>query len=432
MVAASPKPVTTPILMVPPSGRRPLTGGERNMVFLINALHEAGLSLGALTRPGPVTKAIDASVPIFALAKNPPLSLWRFYRKHRAKLKQSKTSLARYQALARLLNAYWEVYGDRHQAPLHPVTRSKSEFGVETFRGGKPALSEDFFIFFHAFRFRAAISSLKPKVLFCDHSVDAFCAKIACGNEPTQVVWYCQISEPDARYDGAVIELADHVVACGNEVGRLRIGDRRPFHTIRNGIDVDRFNTSRSHIENRASAPVHIGFVGSLIPRKGCFDFIQAVGPYLRSHPESRATLYGRGNRTVVAQLRKLAADQQVAHQIRFEGYVQDMPAAYRDMSLLVFPSRAEGLPLTILEAMACGVPCVAYDIAEVREISSDWNILVPCGNISLLESSVNAILSEPPTRARIGTAALEYVRNNFSHQQMVTKFKSLLLSILH
>jgi len=110
------------------------------------------------------------------------------------------------------------------------------------------------------------------------------------------------------------------------------------------------------------SRPLHALFVGRVTQNKGIFDLIEAV----RRSGKVSLTVVGEGDHLHTAQ--QLAEGLPIV----FAGFARDCGPAYRAADLLVFPSHEgfEGLPQVLLEALACGLPCLAADIAAVREIA--------------------------------------------------------------
>jgi glycosyltransferase involved in cell wall biosynthesis len=77
------------------------------------------------------------------------------------------------------------------------------------------------------------------------------------------------------------------------------------------------------------------------------------------------------------------------------------MPAVYRGADALILPSRAEGLPRTVLEALASGVPAVVSDLEHVAPLVDDVGETVTVGNISGYSTSIKQVLVETPSSPR-------------------------------
>ena len=154
---------------------------------------------------------------------------------------------------------------------------------------------------------------------------------------------------------------------------------------IYNGVDLERFSPGER--STPTGSPIRLLFVGRLAPDKGAHIAIEALGHLARRGVA--ATLSVAGVRVhpfgYADGLPQLAAREGVLERVRFLGHVPnpDLPAVYRRHDVLLFPSEhLEGMPMTVLEAMACGVGVVASTSG---------------GNAEFLEDGVNALTVPPP-----------------------------------
>ncbi len=131
-----------------------------------------------------------------------------------------------------------------------------------------------------------------------------------------------------------------------------------------------------------------LAFVGRLEPdTKGCDLVLRALAnPGWKNRPVE-IHFYGRGNSE--NGVRRMAELLGVAH-VFFHGHVDDVMEIWRQNHLLILPSRFEGLPLAIVEAMICGRPCLVTDVA---------------GNAELLEDGVSGFIAAGPTVKCVATA---------------------------
>ena len=121
-----------------------------------------------------------------------------------------------------------------------------------------------------------------------------------------------------------------------------------------------------------AKRPVEIGFVGRLIPSKGFEEFLSTIPLLVNELPNVRLTIAGEGplleNALGVAHLYSTKAN------IRVLGWVMrdKLPELMSGMRLLITPSYSEGLPTVLLEAMACGTPCLCSPVGAIPGIIQD------------------------------------------------------------
>ena len=126
--------------------------------------------------------------------------------------------------------------------------------------------------------------------------------------------------------------------------------------------------------------------------------------------------------------LESQAARLGVAERVHFLGYRDDAAALLGRADVFVLPSRVEGLPLSILEAMAVGVPVIATDIGGTREAvhHERTGLLVPVGDARALADAIRRVLDEPEEAMLRTSAARERVVREFSLAAMATAVMDL------
>lgn len=165
---------------------------------------------------------------------------------------------------------------------------------------------------------------------------------------------------------------------------------------VLNGIDTDRFcpgdrRAARAALGLPADDPV-IGVAARLERVKGVDVAIAA----LAALPPG-VTLAIAGTGAEAASLREQAARLGLAARVRFLGHVDDMIPFHRAIDLLCLPSRDEGLPLSLLEAQACGTPVVATDVGAVAAAVAPGGMLVAKEDPRALAAAMATLLAAPP-----------------------------------
>jgi glycosyltransferase involved in cell wall biosynthesis len=117
-------------------------------------------------------------------------------------------------------------------------------------------------------------------------------------------------------------------------------------------------------------------------------------------------------------------------------GYLRSdemMARAYSAADFLIVPSMHENLPNTLLEAMACGTPAVAYDTGGIRDalIDGTTGILVPRGDRPALAAAISEMAGHPDARTRMGGAALDLIQREFSADLQAQRFEKLYLRLI-
>ena len=115
---------------------------------------------------------------------------------------------------------------------------------------------------------------------------------------------------------------------------------------------------------------------------------------------------------------------------MHFLGTVSERAAIYHSLDALVLPSRFEGLPMTVLEAMACGVPVLASAVDGVREIATPGvhALLAPSEDVAAFRSELQRLLSEPNLRTRLAANARQLVENRFDARMLAAELEKLYL----
>jgi mannose/cellobiose epimerase-like protein (N-acyl-D-glucosamine 2-epimerase family)/glycosyltransferase involved in cell wall biosynthesis len=180
--------------------------------------------------------------------------------------------------------------------------------------------------------------------------------------------------------------------------------------------------------------PVTIAFVGRLVASKG-----------IRTLLAAHATLARRGRdiRLVVAGLPDPAnpgslSPQEIAAwtaqpNVRHLGFVQDIAALWATAHIAILPSHREGLPLSLLEAAACGRPLIATDVPGCRAIvRNDVNgFLVPLDDVEALAAAIERLAENRDLRQRFGRASRELVEKEFSAARIGRDVVSLYRGLL-
>ena len=194
-------------------------------------------------------------------------------------------------------------------------------------------------------------------------------------------------------------DLAAHTVAMG--VAPTRV------HVVYNGIDRSAFfpgsrDAARRELGIASSGPLVL-FVGNLVPVKGLDVLIDALALVAAGGGDVRCAIAGDG--PLRSELRSRIKALRLEERVRLAGQVPQgrLPQWYRAADLVVLPSRSEGVPNVLLEAAACGTPCIASRVGGIPEILRP-EALVPPGDPGALADRLRAFLiarGQAPAPAR-------------------------------
>jgi glycosyltransferase involved in cell wall biosynthesis len=108
------------------------------------------------------------------------------------------------------------------------------------------------------------------------------------------------------------------------------------------------------------------------------------------------------------------------------------MPAVLASLDIAVLTSDSESLSNVVLEAMAAGLPAVAYDVGGNSELLGDQRgILIPAGNESSFADAVGELLSDAALRERMGQHARQFAQENFSLERVRQRYIDLYVELL-
>lgn len=225
----------------------------------------------------------------------------------------------------------------------------------------------------------------------------------------------------------AVVVNARHLVSA--------LPHQRPTF-IPNGVDLERFPPTRSRRSARAELGLPadvpmIGFTGKIIPRKN----IEELYAVLRALPELHLLLVGGDQEPYYGdsyhrEVRRTFED--VLDRVHVAGEVSPdrVPVHLGAMDLFVFPSVLEGMPNSVLEAMAARVPVIARDQPAHRDLlSSGVGRLYRSPNE--LVGTIRELLADPAEASRMGEAGRELVRREYSFGAAVEAYLRLYRSLL-
>jgi glycosyltransferase involved in cell wall biosynthesis len=169
-----------------------------------------------------------------------------------------------------------------------------------------------------------------------------------------------------------------------------------------------------------------IGSIGRLERQKAYDVLIRA----LAGLPGARLVLVGDGPERPA--LERLAGDLGVADRVAVTGWRPDARLSLAGFDVFALPSRWEGLPLVILEAMHAGLPVVATDVGSVAEAVRDGRtgLLVARDDVEGLRGALGRLLGDEPLRHRLGEAGRDLARARFSAPAMAAAYEELYRSV--
>jgi glycosyltransferase involved in cell wall biosynthesis len=217
--------------------------------------------------------------------------------------------------------------------------------------------------------------------------------------------------------------MVDQFVCVSEDSARLTLEEGIPpakVLTLRNGIDVTQFGYSGSKREGPAVC------VARLSPEKDLGTLLNAAALVARVHTRFRLEIAGDG--PCLPNLRRMVNDLGLGRHVCLLGEVRDVPALLARARLFVLSSVSEGISLTLLEAMARGLPVAATRVGGTPELVVDGEsgLLVPAQDPSALAGAIIHMIRHPEESRRMGRAGRRRIELHFDVRRMVAAYEDL------
>jgi glycosyltransferase involved in cell wall biosynthesis len=263
---------------------------------------------------------------------------------------------------------------------------------------------------------RAAHRAGVPRVIYTMHGLDA-------------VHWYSRaLDRCAAAFTDVVVPVSESLRE--DLTGRLRVSADK-VRVIPNGIDATTFRPGpRSGLlrERFGLAPKQpvVGVVARLEAIKNVAVLVDAFALLHRTLPEASLVLIGDGRQR--EQLAAQAAGLGVGDAVHFWGMAESAAPLLHDLDLFALSSDSEGTSISILEAMASGVPVVATAVGGTPNLLDHGRcgLLVPRRDPAALADAMLRLLASPAERRRLGAAARRRVEEHYAQEVMVARYEEL------
>ena len=244
------------------------------------------------------------------------------------------------------------------------------------------------------------------------------------------------------RMDLELMRRFDHLIAVSQATKQEMVTGGVPsglISVIHNGIDTEYWSPKhvrgslRDELGIQKAYPV-IGYVGRIMPEKDLETWLRAAAIVARKFPEAQFVLVGEGKDDRTArQLKRLAGDLGIAARTHFTGYRFDLLPVYAAFDIFLLTSRREGLPNSILEAMALALPVVTTDVAGARELVANGctGYVLPQGDHAGLARALITLAENDQLRLQLSQFGRERVKRDFSFESRITRIESLYERIL-
>lgn len=241
---------------------------------------------------------------------------------------------------------------------------------------------------------------------------------------------YCLIDAIQMRFFDAIVGVSHDIL---EEMARFGLKGAQVIH---NGVDVETYVPREKDLDlltqyGLDSSHVVIGMVSSLTPEKAHENALKALHQVLDSDPRLRLLIIGDGplREDLQTQVKQLNLENRVI----FAGIQSTIVEHMSIIDVYMLPSLREGMPMALLEAMACGKVVVASRVGEIPYVMDDQKtgILVDPGSSTQIAEAITALAASPETRSRVGAQAREKVVQDFSSLRMTESYVRLYEKVL-
>lgn len=291
------------------------------------------------------------------------------------------------------------------------------------------------------FRLRRLSKEINADIIHTHNAAQWFYGALACLGIKKPVVIHTQHSELKkdkktllaslrflSKKTHSVVGVAEALSDYLANSGRI---NKKKIRVVYNGIDTEKFNIKIDADRKKESLGIRkdyltIGIIARLVPNKDHKNIIDAFKIVCETFGNVQLVIVGDGG--LRDGLIKYAKDIEIGKQIYFLGNRRDIPELFKIFDIFVLSSLIEGLPVTILEAMAAGLSVVATDVGGNREVVIDnYNgFLVPPKDSRRLAEAICVILRDESRRKKLGENARRMVRAKFDFNRMVKEYSDL------
>lgn len=171
--------------------------------------------------------------------------------------------------------------------------------------------------------------------------------------------------------------------------------------------------------------------VGRLSEQKGFDLLIPAWSSIAKRHSDWKIHLYGEGE--LENELRKSIAQNGIEDSFTLHKPVKDIKEKYLESSIYVMSSRFEGFGMVLIEAMACGVPCISFDCPHGPSYiikNGEDGILVENGNVEKLADAISSLIMDKERRMAMGKAAKRNIAR-YSQENIMQQWENLFKKLI-
>lgn len=239
----------------------------------------------------------------------------------------------------------------------------------------------------------------------------------------------------------ALLKRSDGVICVTPNVAKAA---RRVFNlpqsktfTIENGVDITASSSDYARSTARKTLGLYdnetaIGIVANLKKVKNHIFLLRAFDALVKERPDVRLVIMGQGFKgeadNTEDELRAFIRERGIGDKVYMTGYRPDVPLLLAGLDIFCLCSRKEGLPISLIEAMAAGLPAIGAAVEGIRDVITHGKngFLVPLDDVDALKNSLLALIADDTLHSAIGLAAMQTVKERYTLKRCLDKYEEL------
>jgi len=291
---------------------------------------------------------------------------------------------------------------------------------------------------------RRMLKRLDVDAVYCNNLRSVLSIGFAARLSGLPIVWYVQIAPPYGLLDTIGFRLASRIMTISADPSsyfspkQLKQFQHKLGH-IYPGIDIEEFDRRCTSADSADSNRFVVAEIAGLTPRKGQDVLLRAMRMLLdttEGAPDLELWMVGvpfTGEEAFGEKLHSMCSELGLVDHVKFHGWREDIPELLAEVDVMVLPSSAEGLPKSIVEAMAAECAVVATGVGGTPEVVTDGQtgILVDYGNERQLADALEKLYSDRALAAEMGRRGRRSVEEKFTTATTVAAFEETFNEVL-
>lgn len=188
---------------------------------------------------------------------------------------------------------------------------------------------------------------------------------------------------------------------------------------VHSGVDLKDFSPG----SERPGSRIQVGYVGRMSDEKNPIGFIELAERLGRLNPGLDFEMFGSGPDAAMVEARIAKSD--MAHRVKYNGFVAHSKDALRQLDVLILPSKVDGRPVIVMEANACGVPVIAAPVGGIPELISEGvnGFLIPPAETERIHALLSTWQTHPKVLQELRLAARAHAVQYFDREKMIEAY---------